>query len=205
MQFRSALTGALEVEVTHLAADNTISRMIRLVEEAQERRAPAQRSRVLREHALEGLEAGGSTAGGAGISLAYKMGADNFIEGGNNRVILATDGDFNVGTTDTEALKNLVEAKRETGVALTVLGFGMGNHNDAMLEQISGKGNGNYAFIDSEQEARKVLVDQTNGTLVTIAKNVKMQVEFNPLEVQAFRLIGYENRNLSLFVGWQRN
>lgn len=147
--------------------------------------------------ALTALAAGGSTNGGQGISLAYQTARDHFIPDGVNRVILCTDGDFNVGTTGTDSLVRLVEEQARSGVFLTVLGFGMGNHNDAMLEQISGRGNGNYAFIDSEREARKVLVEQVAGTLVTIAKDVKLQIEFNPRRVGAYRLIGYENRVLA--------
>jgi Ca-activated chloride channel family protein len=147
--------------------------------------------------ALEKLAAGGSTNGGNGIQLAYQVALDNFIPGGTNRVILCTDGDFNVGTTSNSELIKLVEANAKQGTFLTVLGFGTGNHNDSMLEQISNKGNGNYAFIDSDNEARKVLVEQMNSTLVTIAKDVKIQVEFNPTQVSAYRLIGYENRLLA--------
>ncbi len=149
------------------------------------------------EAALNQLSAGGSTNGGAGIALAYQTARDHFISDGVNRVILCTDGDFNVGTTGTDELVRMVEKEAKGGIYLSVLGFGMGNHNDAMLEQISGRGNGNYAFIDTESEARKVLVDQTSSTLVTIAKNVKMQVEFNPAHVSSYRLIGYENRVLA--------
>ena len=147
--------------------------------------------------ALERLQAGGSTNGGAGIQLAYQTALDHFIRGGVNRVILCTDGDFNVGVTGTDQLVRVAEQNAKTGVFLSVLGFGMGNHNDAMLEQISDKGNGNYAFIDTDAEARKVLVEQMSGTLVTIAKDVKIQVEFNPAQVGAYRLIGYENRILA--------
>ena len=147
--------------------------------------------------ALDRLQAGGSTAGGAGIQLAYETAMDNFIEGGINRVILATDGDFNVGTTDRGSLVRMIEEKAKSGVFLTVLGFGMGNIKDATLEQLADKGNGNYAYIDSIDEARKVLVEEMGGTLVTIAKDVKIQVEFNPAEVTAYRLIGYENRILA--------
>ena len=147
--------------------------------------------------ALEKLRAGGSTAGGAGIELAYKIAQENFIEGGVNRVILATDGDFNVGTTSTAELERLAETNaKETGVFLTVLGFGRGNLNDAMMEAISGKGNGNYHYVDNQTEARKVLVAELTGTLVTIAKDVKIQIEFNPAQVAGYRLIGYENRML---------
>jgi Ca-activated chloride channel homolog len=147
--------------------------------------------------ALTQLAAGGSTNGGAGIALAYQTARDHFIKDGINRVILCSDGDFNVGTTGTDSLVRMVQEEAKGGVFLTVLGFGMGNHNDAMLEQISGKGNGNYAFIDNEKEAKKVLVEQTDSTLVTIAKDVKIQVEFNPAAVSAYRLIGYENRVLA--------
>ena len=147
--------------------------------------------------ALTELSAGGSTNGGAGIALAYQTARDHFIPEGVNRVILCTDGDFNVGTTGTDELVRMVENEAKGGVFLSVLGFGMGNHNDAMLEQISGRGNGNYAFIDSREEARKVLVEQTSGTLVTIAKDVKLQIEFNPTQVSSYRLIGYENRILA--------
>lgn len=146
--------------------------------------------------ALTRLSSGGSTNGGAGIALAYQTAREHFIEGGVNRVILCTDGDFNVGTTGTDELVRMVEREAKGGVFLSVLGFGMGNHNDAMLEKISGRGNGNYAFIDNENEAYKVLVEQTAGTLVTIAKDVKLQVDFNPAHVSSYRLIGYENRML---------
>ncbi len=147
--------------------------------------------------ALTQLSAGGSTNGGAGIALAYQVARDNFLSDGVNRVLLCTDGDFNVGTTGTDALVRMVEKEAKGGVYLSVLGFGMGNHNDAMLEQISGRGNGNYAFIDTEKEAKKVLVEQTNATLVTIAKDVKLQLEFNPAHISSYRLIGYENRVLA--------
>jgi len=157
---------------------------------------PASRLQVIRE-ALDRLSAGGSTNGGAGIRLAYQTARDHLIPGGANRVILCSDGDFNVGVTGTDELIRVVEEEARSGIFLTVLGFGMGNHNDAMLEQISGRGNGNYAFIDSQQEARKVLVQQVDGTLFTIAKDVKLQVEFNPRRVAAYRLIGYENRVLA--------
>ena len=140
------------------------------------------------------LQAGGSTNGGEGIRRAYQLALDNFIKGGTNRVILCTDGDFNVGTTSSGELVELAGKNAESGVFLSVLGFGIGNHNDSMLEQLSNRGNGNYAFIDSESEARKVMVDEISGTLVTIAKDVKIQIEFNPAEVAAYRLIGYENR-----------
>lgn len=147
--------------------------------------------------AIEKLQAGGSTAGGAGIQLAYKVAAEQFIEGGNNRVILATDGDFNVGASSNGEMQRLIEEKRESGVFLTVLGFGMGNYKDSKMETLADKGNGNYAYIDNIMEAKKVLVTEFGGTLFTIAKDVKIQVEFNPNAVQAYRLIGYENRKLN--------
>ncbi len=147
-------------------------------------------------NALDRLRAGGSTNGGAGIQLAYDHAVAHFISGGVNRVVLATDGDFNVGVTSEGALTRLIEEKAESGVFLSVLGFGMGNYKDATLEQLADRGNGNYAYIDSLPEARKVLVREMGSTLVTIAKDVKIQIEFNPAEVESFRLIGYENRML---------
>jgi Ca-activated chloride channel homolog len=147
--------------------------------------------------ALAELQAGGSTAGGAGIQLAYKVAQDSFIEGGVNRVILATDGDFNVGVTSEGGLSRLIEEKRKTGVSLSVLGFGMGNLKDATMEMLADKGNGNYAYVDSLAEARKVLVAEAGSTLVTVARDVKLQVEFNPAAVASYRLIGYENRVLA--------
>ncbi|HWA32800.1 MAG TPA: VWA domain-containing protein, partial [Cyclobacteriaceae bacterium] len=146
--------------------------------------------------ALDNLEAGGSTAGGAGIELAYSVALQNFKQGGNNRVVLATDGDFNVGESSNGGMERLIEKKRENGVFLTVLGFGMGNYKDSKMEILADKGNGNYAYIDNLLEAQKVLVNEFGGTMFTIAKDVKIQVEFNPEKVQAYRLIGYENRML---------
>jgi Ca-activated chloride channel homolog len=148
------------------------------------------------QEALQQLRAGGSTAGGAGIQLAYQVAADSFIKDGINRVILATDGDFNVGITSRGDLSRLIEEKRKTGVFLSVLGFGQGNVKDSTMESLADTGNGNYSYIDSLAEARKVLVAEAGGTLVTIAKDVKLQVEFNPGTVAAYRLIGYENRVL---------
>jgi Ca-activated chloride channel family protein len=147
--------------------------------------------------ALQNLQAGGSTAGGAGIELAYKIAKENFMKEGNNRIILATDGDFNVGASSNEAMENLIEKKRKEGVFLTVLGFGMGNYKDSKMEILADKGNGNYAYIDNILEAKKVLVNEFGGTLFAIAKDVKIQVEFNPANVTAYRLIGYENRKLN--------
>lgn len=146
--------------------------------------------------ALERLEAGGSTNGGEGIELAYRAAQQSFEKSGVNRVILATDGDFNVGTTSQSELVRLIEKKRESGVFLTVLGFGMGNYKDSTLEQLADKGNGNYAYIDNFAEARKVLVEEGGANMVTIAKDVKIQVEMNPKYVGAYRLVGYENRAL---------
>ncbi len=147
--------------------------------------------------ALDGLKAGGSTNGGSGIQLAYKTAKEHFVDGGSNRVILATDGDFNVGVTSHADLVKLVEDQAKSGTFLTVLGFGLGNLKDHTMEQLADKGNGNYAYVDSVREARKVLVDQAAGTLNTIAKDVKIQVTFDPKSVQSFRLIGYENRVLA--------
>ncbi|HEX6225836.1 MAG TPA: von Willebrand factor type A domain-containing protein [Chryseolinea sp.] len=146
--------------------------------------------------ALDKLQAGGSTAGGAGIKLAYAVAKEHFKEGGNNRVILATDGDFNIGESSNAAMERLIEEERKGGVFLTVLGYGMGNYKDSKMETLSDKGNGNYAYIDNLTEARKVLVNEFGGTLFTIAKDVKLQIEFNPAKVKAYRLIGYENRML---------
>ena len=147
--------------------------------------------------ALDKLESGGSTAGGAGIQLAYKLAEKNFKKHGNNRVILATDGDFNVGATGDKDMKKLIEEKRKSGVFLSVLGFGYGNYKDSKLEILADKGNGNHAYIDNMQEVQKVFGKEFGGTLFTIAKDVKIQVEFNPTKVQAYRLIGYENRLLA--------
>jgi Ca-activated chloride channel homolog len=146
--------------------------------------------------ALDQLQAGGSTAGGEGIELAYAVAKKNFRLGGNNRVILATDGDFNVGASSNGSMERLIEEKRNDGIFLTVLGFGMGNYKDSKMEILADKGNGNYAYIDGIQEARKVLINEFGGTLFTIAKDVKLQIEFNPAKVKAYRLIGYENRML---------
>jgi Ca-activated chloride channel family protein len=146
--------------------------------------------------ALENLQAGGSTNGADGIQLAYKIAADNFIKGGVNRVVLATDGDFNVGVTSQGDLIRLIEEKAKSGVFLSVLGVGTDNLKDSTMQKLADKGNGNYAYLDSLDEARKVLVQQMNGTLVTIAKDVKIQVEFNPARVASYRLIGYEKRML---------
>ena len=154
----------------------------------------AERGRIL--DAIQRLEAGGSTAGGQGLRLAYKVAREHHIRGGNNRVILATDGDFNVGASSDAEMVRLVEEHRAQGTFLTVLGYGMGNYKDSKLEKLSNAGNGNYAYVDDLMEARKTLVSEFGGTLFTVAKDVKLQVEFNPARVAAYRLIGYENRLL---------
>ena len=154
----------------------------------------AQQAKILA--AVSDLEADGSTAGGAGIRLAYYLARESFVEAGNNRVILATDGDFNVGVSSEGELVKLIERERESGIFLSVLGFGTGNLKDAKMEKLADHGNGNYSYIDSLLEARRVLVKQMGATLVTVAKDVKLQVEFNPAQAKAYRLIGYENRRL---------
>ena len=157
-------------------------------------RPPNDKQQIRR--ALASLEAGGSTNGASGIELAYDLAELHLCKGGINRVILATDGDFNVGPSSDGELIRLIEDKRETGIYLSVLGFGTGNYNESAMEQIADHGNGNYAYIDSDREAKRVLSDQANATLVPIADDVKLQVEFNPAHVEAYRLIGYENRVL---------
>ncbi len=157
---------------------------------------PGSQKEIILE-AIDRLNAGGSTAGGAGLKLAYKLAAENFMEGGNNRIILATDGDFNIGVSSNAEMERLIEKKRDEGVFITVLGFGMGNYKDDKMEIIADKGNGNYAYIDNIQEARKVLVSEFGGTMFTIAKDVKFQIEFNPAMIKSYRLIGYENRLLN--------
>lgn len=147
--------------------------------------------------AINALQAGGSTAGGAGIKLAYDLAASRFIKNGNNRVIMATDGDFNTGQSSDMDMQKLIEEKRKSGIFLSVLGFGMGNYKDSKMELLADKGNGNYAYIDNISEGRKVLVTEFGGTLFTLAKDLKLQLEFNPSKVQAYRLIGYENRSLN--------
>ncbi len=154
----------------------------------------SQRAKIL--DTLSRLHAGGSTAGGAGIRLAYKLARENLIEAGNNRVILATDGDFNVGVSSEGELVKMIEEEREAGVYLTVLGFGQGNLKDSKMEKLADHGNGNFAYIDNLLEARRVFVEQMGATLLAVAKDVKLQVEFNPAQVKAYRLIGYENRRL---------
>ena len=147
--------------------------------------------------ALETLTAGGSTAGGAGIKEAYRIAQKNFIAQGNNRIILCTDGDFNVGASSETELENLIESKRKGGIFLTVLGYGMGNYKDNKMQILAQKGNGNHAYIDNIQEANKVLVNEFGSTMYAVAKDVKLQVEFNPAKVQSYRLVGYETRMLN--------
>jgi len=157
--------------------------------------AGTDRQKIL--EAIQSLTAGGSTAGGAGIQLAYRIAEKNFIPDGNNRIILCTDGDFNVGVSSNSELEELIESKRKTGVFLTVLGYGMGNYKDSKLQTLAQKGNGNHAYIDNIQEANKVLVNEFGSTMYTVAKDVKIQVEFNPAYVSSYRLVGYESRLLN--------
>ena len=154
-------------------------------------------NKVKIKEAIDNLQAGGSTAGGEGIHLAYKTGKENFIKNGNNRIILATDGDFNIGASSDDDLVRLIEQERKSGVYLSVLGYGMGNYKDNKMQQLADKGNGNHSYIDNINEAKKVLVNEFGSTLFTIAKDVKIQIEFNPSKVQAYRLVGYENRMLA--------
>ena len=154
-------------------------------------------NKVKIKEAIDKLKAGGSTAGGEGIKLAYKTAKDNFLKNGNNRIILATDGDFNVGASSDDDLVRMIEQERKSGVFLSVLGYGMGNYKDNKMQQLADKGNGNHSYIDNINEARKVLVNEFGSTLFTIAKDVKIQIEFNPSKVQAYRLVGYENRMLA--------
>ena len=191
------LKSSLKMLASELRADDTISIVVYAGASGVvlEPTSGRDKGRILA--ALDSLTAGGSTNGAAGIRLAYAMAQQAFVEGGINRVLLATDGDFNVGTTSFEALKDLVAQKRETGISLTTLGFGTGNYNDHLMEQLADAGNGNYAYIDTLNEARKVLVEQMSATLQTIAKDVKIQIEFNPRVVAEYRLVGYENRMLA--------
>lgn len=156
--------------------------------------AASEKNKIL--NAIDNLSSGGSTAGGAGIKLAYKTAKENYIKGGNNRIVLATDGDFNVGVNNPDDLESLIEKERNEGVFLSVLGYGMGNYRDDMMQRLADKGNGNHNYIDNIQEARKVLISEFAGTMYTLAKDVKIQIEFNPAYVKAYRLIGYTNRML---------
>ncbi len=191
------LKSAMKMMVNQLRPQDTVSIAV-YAGAAGEVLAPtsgAKKATIIQ--AIENLSAGGSTNGGAGIKLAYNLARQNLIKDGVNRVILATDGDFNVGTTDVDALERLVEKERKTGVALTVLGFGTGNYNDHLMQKIAQIGNGNAAYIDNINEARKVLVEELGATLNIIAKDMKVQVEFNPAVVETYRLIGYETRHLN--------
>ena len=191
------LKSALRLLVRELKADDRVSVVVYAGASGVVLEPTAGDQEATITAALDGLTAGGSTNGGAGIRLAYGLAQQSFIKDGINRVILATDGDFNVGTVDFEMLKQLVEERREQGIGLTTLGFGRGNYNDHLMEQLADAGNGNYAYIDTLSEARKALVDEMSSTLLTIAKDVKIQVEFNPDTVAEYRLIGYENRALA--------
>ena len=191
------LINSLKMLVDNLRADDTIS-IVTYAGSAGTALQPtkvSERAKIL--SALDNLSSGGSTAGAEGIRQAYQLAEQNFDKNGVNRVILATDGDFNVGITDPNELKSFIERKRETGVSLSVLGFGRGNYNDALMQKLAQNGNGNAAYIDSLNEARKVLVEEAGSTLFTIAKDVKIQVEFNPATVAEYRLIGYETRLLN--------
>lgn len=191
------LKSSLKLLVDQLRPEDRVSLVVYAGREAVvlEPTAGSEREKIRR--AIDNLSAGGSTAGEAGIKLAYRMAKSGYIRGGINRVLIATDGDFNVGLTDFEALKDLVERERESGVQFSSLGFGTGNYNEQLMEQLADAGNGSYGYIDTLQEGRKVLVDQVRSTLVTVAKDVKVQVEFNPQAVGEYRLIGYENRVLA--------
>jgi Ca-activated chloride channel family protein len=191
----SLLKSAMRLLVSQLRTEDRVSIVVYAGAAGLVLEPTADRAAIL--EAIDRLSAGGSTAGGAGIELAYKTAQQAFIKEGNNRVILATDGDFNVGVSSDGELTRLIEEKRATGIFLTVLGFGTGNYKDSKMEKLADKGNGNYAYIADILEAKKVLVNEMGGTLVTIAKDVKVQVEFNPRQVKAYRLIGYENRLLA--------
>jgi Ca-activated chloride channel family protein len=190
------LISAMKLLVSDLDGDDRISIVTYAGESAVALEGVRGDEKVRIVDALDQLQAGGSTAGGAGIRRAYRVAETAMIDGGINRVILATDGDFNVGVTDIGALKDLISEKRETGISLTTLGFGAGNYKEALMEQIADVGNGNYAYIDTLREAKKVLVEELTSTLFTIASDVKIQIEFNPAVVANYRLIGYENRAL---------
>lgn len=191
------LRSSLKLLAQQLRAEDRVSMVVYAGREAVVLEPTPGDQRTKIETAIDNLEAGGSTAGEAGIRAAYRLARSAFLQGGINRVLLATDGDFNVGITDFEQLKDLIERERESGVQLSTLGFGTGNLNEHLMEQAADVGNGTYAYVDTLQEARKVLVDQMRSTLVTVAKDVKIQVEFNPAVVAEYRLIGYENRVLA--------
>ena len=191
------LKSALRLLVRELKADDRVSLVVYAGASGVVLEPTAGDKTATITAALDALTAAGSTNGGAGIKMAYALAQQAYIKDGINRVILATDGDFNVGTVDFEMLKQLVEERREQGIGLTTLGFGTGNYNDHLMEQLADAGNGNYAYIDTLSEARKALIDEMSSTLMTIAKDVKIQVEFNPATVAEYRLIGYENRALA--------
>jgi Ca-activated chloride channel family protein len=193
---RSLSQSALELLVGQLADQDRVALVVYAGASGLVLDSTACRDRRTILRALRRLKAGGSTNGGQGLELAYRTAVAHFIQGGVNRVILCTDGDFNVGVTSVGDLARLIKEKARTGVFLTVLGFGMGNYKDATLEEIADLGNGNYGYIDTLAEARKLLVQEMNGTLVIVAKDVKIQVEFNPAQAAAYRLMGYENRLL---------
>jgi len=191
------LKKAMKMLVGKLRAEDNISIVVYAGSSGMVLKPTPGNKNVVINASLNRLQYGGSTNGAGGIELAYKLAEENYIEDGNNRVILATDGDFNVGTTSNDELQRLIEEKRESGVYLTTLGFGMGNYKDDRMEMLADKGNGNYYYIDNLLEAKKVLVTELFGTLFTIAKDVKLQLEFNPNKVKSYRLVGYENRLLA--------
>ncbi|VXB82885.1 Ca-activated chloride channel family protein [Pseudomonas sp. 8BK] len=188
--------GTLKLLVEQLRAQDKVSLVVYAGSSSVVLEPTAGSDKAKIRAAIDQLTAGGSTAGESGIQLAYQQAQQGFIDGGINRILLATDGDFNVGISDFEALKQLAADKRKTGVSLTTLGFGTDNYNERLMEQLADAGDGNYAYIDNLREARKVLVDQLSSTLATVASDVKIQVEFNPAEVSEYRLLGYENRAL---------
>jgi Ca-activated chloride channel family protein len=190
------LKKAFKLLVVNLEPEDTVAIVVYASQEGLALPATSAKNKKKIINVIESLESGGCTAGAAGIQLAYKIASDNFLKDGNNRVILATDGDFNVGVASTSELAKMIEEKRQKGIYLTILGFGMGNYKDGRMEEIADKGNGNYYYIDNFMEGKKVLADEITSTLFTIAKDVKIQVEFNPAKVKAYRLIGYENRML---------
>ncbi|WP_394233573.1 vWA domain-containing protein [Pseudomonas anguilliseptica] len=188
--------GTLKLLVEQLRAQDKVSLVVYAGSSSVVLEPTAGSEKAKIRAAIDQLTAGGSTAGESGIQLAYQQAQQGFIDGGINRILLATDGDFNVGISDFETLKQLAADKRKTGVSLTTLGFGTDNYNERLMEQLADAGDGNYAYIDNLREARKVLVDQLGSTLTTVASDVKIQVEFNPAEVSEYRLLGYENRAL---------
>lgn len=191
------LKSAFHLLVNNLRAEDNVSIVVYAGAAGVVLDSVSGREKARINEAIDHLEAGGSTAGGQGIMLAYQIAGKNFLPRGNNRVILATDGDFNIGISSTAELTRMIESKRNEGIYLSVLGFGMGNYKDNRMESLADQGNGNYAYIDNMLEAKKVFVNQLAGTLFTIAKDVKLQVEFNPAKVKSYRLIGYENRLLN--------